>query len=223
MVTTDACVRCAACVDFCGADARAVAGRTMSAGEILDAIERDTVFFDESGGGVTFTGGEPLAQPAPLEALLLACRERRIHTAIETCGAAPRDTLLRLCALADLILFDIKMTDPARHRTFTGASNHRILENLEALAHAHPNVVVRIPVIPGINDRPEDLRGLHRLLLHLPVRRVDLLPYHRTGSEKYSRLGREYRLPDTMPPTPGHLSRLAAQMEAAGVPVQIAG
>jgi pyruvate formate lyase activating enzyme len=180
------------------------------------------IFFDESGGGVTFTGGEPLSQPEALETLLYACRERRIHTAIETCGAAPRDILLRLCALADLVFYDVKLVDSLRHRKYTGAPNGNILENLAVLVHAHANVIVRVPIVPGVNDSNEDWRGLSELLARLRVRQVDLLPYHRAGSEKYGLLGRDYRLMETHPPTVAHMARLAAQMEAAGVPAKIA-
>ena len=146
MTVTEHCERCGTCVDFCGSEARSVSGREMTAGEIVKEIERDLVFFDESGGGVTFTGGEPFGQPELLEALLTECRARRIHTAVETCGAAPRELVLRLGALADLILYDLKMVDASRHRTYTGASNRNILENLETLVAAGRHVVVRIPV-----------------------------------------------------------------------------
>lgn len=209
------CTHCGACVDSCATEARALAGRSMTVGEILSEIERDTIFFDESGGGVTFTGGEPLAQPAALEALLHACRERRIHTAIETCGAAPRETLLRLCTLADLVLFDVKLTDNVRHREFTGAPNTNILENLAALTRSHRNVMVRMPVVPGVNDRAEDIHGLASLLARLQLQNVELMPYHRAGAEKYRRLGREYRLPETLPPNAADISHLAARIEAA--------
>jgi pyruvate formate lyase activating enzyme len=223
MVTGPACATCGTCADACAAEARAVAGRAMTVAEILAAIVRDTVFYDESGGGVTLTGGEPLAQPGPLEALLRACRERRIHTAIETCGAASSETLLRLCGLADLVLYDVKLTDPERHRQMTGVSNRNILENLDALARVHPQVVVRVPLIPGINDSPEDLRSLGDLLGRLPVKRVDLMPYHRAGTEKYRRLGREYRLQQTLPPSADQMSVAASRLESAGVSVHIAG
>jgi pyruvate formate lyase activating enzyme len=223
MSTTADCTRCGTCLDFCSSDARAIAGRTMTVPEILSEIERDTIFFDESGGGVTFTGGEPLAQSAALEALLHACRDRRIHTAIETCGAASRETFLRLCGLADLVLFDVKLADSERHRKFTGAPNTNILENLAALARSHQDVIVRVPVVPGVNDRTEDVRGLAELLAGLPVRRVELMPYHRAGAEKYRRLGREYKLSETLPPSAVEMSRLATRIEAAGIAVHFAG
>jgi pyruvate formate lyase activating enzyme len=223
MTVTGDCRLCATCVDACGAEARSVAGRTMTVTEILREIERDLVFFDESGGGVTFTGGEPFGQPELLEALLHACRERRIHTTIETCGAAARETVLRLGGLADLILYDLKILDPSRHRQYTGASNRHILENLEALVAAGRPLTVRLPIVPGINDGRADVRAACDYLAKLNLTRVDLLPYHRAGAEKYRRLGREYRLEQTLPPADAAMAAMAAEMEAVGIPVRIAG
>jgi len=220
MTVTEDCRRCGTCVDSCGAEARSVSGRLMTAGEIIKEIERDLVFFDESKGGVTFTGGEPFGQPELLEALLIECRARRINTAIETCGAAPREQVLRIGALADLILYDLKMVDAARHRTYTGAGNRNILENLEALVAAGRTVVVRIPVVPGVNDGADDVRLACEYLAGLTIERVEFLPYHPTGTEKYSRLGREYLLTDTAAPDPESMANIAAQMSAAGVPVK---
>jgi pyruvate formate lyase activating enzyme len=219
MTVTEECDRCGTCVDFCGAEARSVSGRVMTAGEIMKEIERDLVFFDESGGGVTFTGGEPFSQPDLLEAVLTECRARRIHSAIETCGAAPQEQLLRISALADLILFDVKMVDAARHRTYTGAGNRNILANLEALMAAGRPVVVRIPVVPGVNDGSEDVRAACEYLAQLPVERVEFLPYHPSGMEKYRRLGREYKLESTPSPDADSMAEIAAQMYAAGIPV----
>jgi pyruvate formate lyase activating enzyme len=223
MTVTGDCQLCATCVDACGAEARSVAGRTMTVTEVLTEIERDRVFFDESGGGVTFTGGEPFSQPDLLAALLHACRERRIHTTIETCGAAPRESVLRIGALADLILYDLKILDPARHRQYTGGPNRNILENLEALVAAGRPVTVRIPVVPGVNDGAADVRAACDYLAPLGVTRVDLLPYHRAGTEKYRRLGREYRLQQTPPPPDAAMEAIAAEFEAVGIPVRVAG
>jgi pyruvate formate lyase activating enzyme len=205
MTVTDDCVRCGTCVDFCGAEARSVSGREMTAGEILAEIERDVVFFDESGGGVTFTGGEPFGQPELLEALLTECHARRIHTAIETCGAAPRQQVLRVGGLAD--------------RTYTGAGNRNILENLEGLVAAGRRVMVRMPIVPGVNDRTEDVSAACEYLAPLGIHRVELLAYHRTGTEKYRRLGRDYLLENT-PPGAEAVVAVAKLMRAAGIAVK---
>ena len=198
----------------------------MTAAAILEEIERDRVFFEESGGGVTFTGGEPFAQPELLEALLHACRERRIHTAVETCGAAARDSVLRIGGLADLILYDLKILDPGRHALYTGAPNRNILDNLQALVAAGRPVTVRIPVVPGVNDGAADVRAACDYLAKLAklrLTRVELLPYHRAGTEKYRRLGREYAMEPTTAPAHAAMLGIAAEMEAAGIPVKIAG
>jgi pyruvate formate lyase activating enzyme len=223
MTVNGDCRQCATCVDACGAEARSVAGRTMTVTEIVAEIERDAVFFDESGGGVTFTGGEPFVQPELLEGLLVRCRERRIHTTIETCGAAARESMLRIGGLADLILYDLKMLDQGRHRQYTGAPNRNILDNLEALVAAGRPVTVRIPVVPGVNDRAADVRAACDYLAKLRLTRVELLPYHGAGTEKYRRLGREYRMEGTATPAHAAMLAIAAEMEAAGIPVKIAG
>jgi pyruvate formate lyase activating enzyme len=223
MTVNDNCELCGACVDACGAEARSIAGRTMTVTEIVAEIERDVVFFDESGGGVTFTGGEPFGQPELLEALLHACRARRIHTTIETCGAAARETVMRISGLADLILYDLKMLDAARHRQYTGAGNRNILENLKALVAAGRPVTVRIPVVPGVNDGVVEVRAACDYLATLRVARVDLLPYHAAGAEKYRRLGREYRMEQTKAPDDAAMAAIATEMKAAGIPVTMAG
>ena len=215
MAVSDACTRCGTCVDLCGAEARSVSGREMTAGEIIKEIERDLVFFDDSNGGVTFTGGEPFGQPVLLEALLNECRARRIHSAIETCGVAPREVVMRIGALADLILYDIKIVDAARHRKYTGAGNRNILGNLEALVAAGRRVVVRMPVIPGVNDSSQDIRAACDYLAGLAVERVEFLPYHPTGTEKYRRLGREYFLEGTRSPDADEMAEIEARMLGA--------
>ena len=144
------CIGCGSCVDACPADARELAGREYEAGELVDTLERDRVFFDASGGGVTFSGGEPLAQPEFLAACLRECRRRGLHTAVDTCGLAPRETLLEIARLADLVLYDLKHMDSDRHLEETGVGNRAILDNLRALNESDANLWIRIPLIPGI-------------------------------------------------------------------------
>ena len=127
------CRRCTVCAEVCAAEARQIAGKRVTLGELLREVERDLIFFEESGGGVTLSGGEPVSQPRFAEALLGACRERGIHTVLETCGFAHPDTFLRVALSADLVLFDLKLMDPARHQQYTGVSNRGILRNLEQL------------------------------------------------------------------------------------------
>jgi pyruvate formate lyase activating enzyme len=191
----------------------------MSVAEVLSEIERDVVFYDETGGGATFSGGEPLLQPTFLMALLEACRERRIHTAIETCGAAPSETLLRAARTANLVLYDLKLVDAAKHQRYTGASNRLILDNLARLSAERLPVVVRIPVVPGVNDAPQDIDAFARFLAPLNVQAVSLLPYHATGADKYRRLGIQYLLENVPSPSPHHMTEIAERLRRGGVSI----
>jgi pyruvate formate lyase activating enzyme len=223
VAVSDACRLCGTCAETCLAEARQLAGRRMGLSEVMAEVERDIVFFDESGGGVTFSGGEPLAQPRFLEALLSACRERGIHTALETCGFAQRSVLLRLAERVDLILYDLKLVDPAKHEMFTGAPSTPILRNLEALTEAGRRVIVRIPIVPGINDGEQEVSAFRDFLAPLGVRQVHLLPYHQTGAGKYPRLGLPNPLPDVPSPSSERMRQVAASLEAAGFEVKIGG
>jgi len=218
------CTACGACVDACPTEARQLAGRDMWVDEVLAEIVKDRLFFDESGGGVTFSGGEPLAQGRFLLAALEACRAEGIHTAVDTSGLAAQDRLLAMAELSDLVLFDLKFVDSERHREFTGVSNGVILANLAVLAQAHRAIWLRVPVIPGVNDDAENLAATARLAASMPsVQRVSLLPFHRLGADKLRRLGGADQLADVVPPTPDHMHALAARMEAAGVVTTIGG
>jgi pyruvate formate lyase activating enzyme len=216
------CTACGACVDACPAGARRLAGPETTADEVMDEVRRDRVFYEESGGGVTFSGGEPLAQPEFLRALLEASRDAGIRTAVDTCGFAPRERLLGLAPLVGLFLFDVKLVDEARHLALTGLPAGPILENLRALTAVHGNVWVRVPVVPGHTDAEADLAATASLVVGLRgVRQVSLLPYHLTGAAKARRLGRENPLDGLAPPSPERLERLAALFHRHGLAVRI--
>ena len=221
--TTSACQVCGTCADACPSGARKVAGRRMTVSEVVREIERDLIFWDESGGGVTFSGGEPLAQPRFLESLLDACREKRINTVVETCGLAKKDLMLDLSEKVDLFLFDLKILDPLKHKKYTGVPNDPILANLEALAQRKKPVVVRFPVIPDINDDSENIRQMVAMLSRLHLWRIHLLPYHQTGTEKYKRLGLGFRLEDAKAPPPSLVAKIAGVFERAGFNVKVGG
>jgi pyruvate formate lyase activating enzyme len=195
----------------------------MSVAAVVREIEKDVVFYDESGGGVTFSGGEPLAQPAFLAALLEACKERRVHTVVDTCGFADKHLLLHLSEMVDLFLYDFKLFDPLKHQKYTGVSSDCLLGNLEALAKRKTSVIIRYPVIPGINDGPEDIHQMAAFLFPLGLLRVDLLPYHRTGVEKYGRVGMPYRLERLEPPSADGVRRVAQELEREGFAVRVGG
>jgi pyruvate formate lyase activating enzyme len=219
-----ACTLCGKCVEACPTGARQMVGRRMNAAEVLAEVLKDRVFYEESGGGVTFSGGEPLRQPRFLKALLQACRDAGLHTAVDTCGFAPKEDLLAAAPLADLFLYDLKFMDESRHARFTGASNVSILDNLRALGGIHGNIWIRVPIIPGLNDGARELEALARCAASVPgVRQVNVLPYHGAGAYKSPRVGRAYRLQETAPPSPEYMEDVAARFRGHGLSVRIGG
>jgi pyruvate formate lyase activating enzyme len=217
------CQACGECAIVCPTGARELVGRTLTVDDVVKAIERDTVFHDGSGGGVTMSGGEPLNQPIFLEALLKQCRARRIHTAVETCGFAPPRTLLAIARWTDLFLYDLKLVDDDRHVRATGQSNRRILENLPLLCARHHRVRVRIPLIGGMNDDRANIRAIGAFLAELPVSEVDILPYHAAGIAKYARLDRPYRLNASAVPSADAIEIAVETLSRCGLDVQVGG
>jgi len=243
------CRSCGECAKACPSAAREMVGRTVTAGEILAEIEKDLVFYDESGGGVTFSGGEPLMQPELLGELLALLRGRGIRTCVDTSGFASPEVLAAVAPHVDTFLYDLKLIDDEAHRRFTGVSNAPILANLRALVARHPGVVVRIPVVPGVNDDDRNVAEIGEFLRCLggqkegpadgpgrasasgsgrgsasgtgPIPPVSLLPYHQAGVGKYRRLGRGYPLPDTPPPSEARMEELAGRLREYGLDVRI--
>lgn len=216
-VDRERCSGCGRCASACPRAARELVGRVTSVDEVLAELQKDEVFYDQSAGGVTFSGGEPLAQPEFLQALLAGCKRCYWHTAVDTSGYAPWTLLSALLPLVDLWLYDLKLLDDAAHRQQTGVSNQLILQNLTRLLAAGANVEVRVPVVPGVNDRPGDWQALVAFLRPLAVRGVKLLGYHRYGQEKYRRLGLAYPLESTVPPSAERLAELSDYLQAAGL------
>ncbi|MGA2299505.1 MAG: glycyl-radical enzyme activating protein [Candidatus Acidiferrum sp.] len=217
------CTLCGACSEACPAEARKLVGKQIPVRELIKEIRRDIAFFDESGGGVTFSGGEPLAQPQFLEAALAVCKSEGIHTVVDTCGYAPSAVIRRIMPYVDEFLFDLKLADDARHRQVVGVSNALILENLGIIAREHAAVAVRIPVIPGINDDEDNLEQSFRLLGELGLSNVDLLPYHASAMEKYRRLSLAYRLTDVKSPAAARMQEIAARFACRGFQIRIGG
>ena len=193
----------------------------MSLPEVMTEIERDIPFYDESGGGVTLSGGEPLFQKQFSLQILKACREKEIHTTLDTCGYTSLSAFDQVRPFVDLFLYDLKMIDADKHRQYTGFSNERILSNLQVLSAQKANIRIRIPLIPGVNDDEQELRRMAEFLVSLPsIPPVDLLAYHAIATAKYSGLGLDYALPDLKPPTPGQLQGSIAILQGYGLQVQ---
>jgi len=185
------CTACGRCAAVCPSRALQLAGREVTVAEVMVEIERDDFYYRHSDGGVTLSGGEPLAQPEFALALLEACRARSWHTALETCGEAPWKTLARFLPVVSLFLYDFKESDPLRHQAMTGVDNRRILDNLEHLNDAGAVISLRCPLIPGRNDRPDHFAAIAALAERLPaIRDVRLLPFHPLAASKLKRLGR---------------------------------
>jgi len=168
----------------------------MSVEDVLNAVEKDSVFYSRSGGGLTIGGGEPLMQPEFAAGLLKEAKRRRMNTALETCGYAGWDAVEKVCSYADTIFYDIKCIDSAKHRKFTGMGNKKILENFRRLCERFPNtsIIVRTTVVPGFNDTEEDIIAIANFINNIPNVQYELLAYHRLGEYKYGFIGREYPL-----------------------------
>lgn len=193
-------------------------GQPMTVDEVLAEVLQDRMFYEESGGGVTFSGGEPLGQPDFLRELLRACRASGISTAVDTCGYAPWEQLASIAPLTDLFLYDLKTIDDKRHVAYTGASNKLILANLKALGRIHANIWVRVPIVPGFNDDGAALEAIGRFAAAVPsVRQVNLLPYHATGASKLARLGRTYPAGEVSRLSPTQMAAAADTFRAAGM------
>ncbi len=213
------CRACGNCVDVCAHDALELVGRTMTVTEVMQEIMKDELFYDQSGGGVSFSGGEPLLQAEFLENLLAACRRQGLHTVVDTCGYAPWPVLAKLAPLVDLFLFDVKLMDEARHKQYTGVSNRIILQNLTSLAALQKQIEVRVPIIPGVNDDRKNMEALAEFLRPLPILGVKLLPYHAYGVPKYAYLGQAYRLDEQLPAGEVAVEKSAAFLRGAGLAI----
>ncbi|MCP3953665.1 MAG: glycyl-radical enzyme activating protein [Desulfobacterales bacterium] len=198
-------------------------GVEMTVAKVMAAVEKDVVFYDDSGGGATFSGGEPLMQPDFLFTLLDACRQRDIHTILDTSGYAPADTFQAAIEKVDGVLFDLKLMDATVHKTFTGVSNELILANFKTAAQSG-KAQVRFPVIPGITDHMENIDGLLELAASSGmIQRFDILPYHRTATAKYKRLGLENRMKDSEPPTREQVEIVKERIAKHGFTAHVGG
>lgn len=189
------CTVCGNCAEACPAGAMELTGREASVEEILAEVEKDAVFYRNSGGGMTLSGGEPMLQFDFTLALLQEAKRRDLHTAMETCGYAPAEQYQAVAPYVDLFLFDYKLTDEALHRQYTGVSNQKILENLKMLDDLGAKTILRCPIIPGINDTEEHFAGIAATAEQLQnVQGIEFEPYHPLGAGKAALLGKEYAL-----------------------------
>lgn len=217
------CVGCGACAQTCYAEALVLRGKTMTVEEVMAEVRKDKPFYDNSGGGMTISGGEPLAQPEFTLALLKAAKAEGLHTCLDTSGYASWATLEQMLPYVDMVLYDLKGVSPSLHRARTGRPNSMIMENLQALTSDGVMVKVRLPMVPGYNDSEEAVRDMARFLSslkHVPT--VEMLPYHKLGESKYEALGIQNGL-HLDPPVRSDIEALAELVRQAGVECQVGG
>lgn len=217
------CRACGRCAGICPSKAREVAGREVSVDYVVSQVMKDRIFYDESGGGVTFSGGEPLMQIEFLYELLNACKDEGLNTAVDTSGFAPWQVMERVASKTDLFLYDIKLMDNEKHMKYTGVPNDVILENLKRLSGMGKSIWARIPVVPAINDDNENIMLTGEFLSKLGIQKVNILPYHGIAGDKYSRMSKDYKLKDLKEPSNMLMSEISECLKGFGLNVKIGG
>ena len=218
------CDLCRKCEDVCVYEALEIVGKEVTVGEVMEEIEKDRIFFDESGGGITFSGGEPLMQLDFLEALLEEIKKKNIHVTLDTSGYVSFEDLDRISDKVDLFLYDLKIMDEGKHEKYTGVSNKLILENLRKLSEGGNSVAIRIPLISGINDDDQNIQMFAEYLHGLKnIKQISLLEYHRGGCEKYKRLRKEKFLKIFESPSDERIEEIKKILADSGFSVKTGG
>ncbi len=219
------CTGCGKCADICPTKATEMSGRTATDDELIEIIEKERIFFDQSGGGVTFSGGEPLLQSEFLIALLDELGSRSIHRTVDTSGFVKSEILLNVAKRTDLFLYDLKMMNSRRHKKWTGVENEQILENLKLLAQTGASINIRIPLVKGVNDDDRNIEQTAAFVSALPgeKKKVNLLPYHNIAANKYRRLGEVYDSGNLAEPSEEDKARVIAQFADFGLEMAVGG
>ncbi len=217
------CNICGKCAKICPTEAIELVGDKMTVSEVIDEVEKDISFYEQSGGGVTFSGGEPLVQYKFLYKLLRGCKEKGIHTALDTSGYASWDVISKICKDVDLFLYDIKHMNDEKHIKYTGVSNKIILENLKKMVLKNNEIWIRIPIIPSVNDDEENILRTGQFISSLGLKNVFILPYHNTAMDKYKRLNRKYKASNIQVPSNKHMNDIAKRLEQFGLKIKIGG
>ncbi len=222
-VDENKCFLCGKCTNFCPNNAREYVGRDVTVQELMKEIIKDEVFYDESGGGVTFSGGEPLIYVDFLNEVLKKCKERGIHTTLDTSGYASWESLEKIADKVDLFLYDIKLMNNEKHIKYTGAENVNIFENLKKLSNKGCRIFIRMIIIAGVNDDDEHIDEAIKFLSHINVEQVNLLPYHKMGMDKYKRLKMTYKLSGMEKPSDKRMEEIADKFKKSGMKIKIGG
>ncbi|MDA8235059.1 MAG: glycyl-radical enzyme activating protein [Clostridia bacterium] len=222
IINREKCTRCAKCTEVCSAEALKIIGKEMSVEEVFIEVMRDIEYYQNSGGGITVSGGEVLTQPEFAANLLKKCRDAGMHTCLDTSGYGDTGALKKILPYTSLVLFDLKHMDPTAHHKLTGQSNELILRNLQVIVESGVPVMIRVPIIPGLNDSEENIKAIARTVSGMTTApRIDLLPYHRYGMGKYKMLDLEYQLADIARPSDEQLDRAKEIVESYGLGCEI--
>lgn len=225
MVFTDfqKCIHCGKCTDYCISNAREIVGEELNLSEILKEIDKDRVFYDQSKGGVTFSGGEVMCQADAVAFLAKRCKEKGISVAVDTCGHVPFGNFEKVLDFVDVFLYDIKLMNNDIHEKYMGAGNQLIMENLIKLSERGANINLRIPIIGGVNDDIKSMEEILEFIKDTNINKVNLLPYHDIAKNKYERLGKIYEGTFLTKPSEEKMEELKKVFERRGYNIKIGG
>jgi pyruvate formate lyase activating enzyme len=221
----ETCTLCGICADVCPTKAIEMSGKNYKVEDLLKIIEKERIHFEHSGGGVTFSGGEPLMHPEFLLKMLKECGEKNLHRTVDTCGFSETKTLLEVAKHTDLFLFDLKLMDPVKHKKWTGVSNRLILKNLQLLAKSGANINIRIPLIKNVNADKNSIQEMAQFISELPGKKevVNVLPYHNIAAHKYQKLGSKYNEFDMEEPSQKEQKMMVNIFKEFGIEVEFGG
>ena len=213
----DLCQGCSECVSACPNDARQLVGRQEEVENILKEVKKDGLFYKNSGGGVTLSGGEPMSQPEFTRTLLKRCKENGIHTVLDSSGYTKSENWDLVLEYVDMILFDLKQMEPEKHKEYTGVEKELILKSAKKVASLKVPMIIRIPLIPGYNDSQKNMEECARFAKEIGVDRIELLAFHRLCISKYNKLGKDWRLDGVSSPDNDLLERARENFTAHGL------
>lgn len=219
------CTSCGKCAEICPTKATEMSGRTTNVDEIMEIVEKERLFFDQSGGGVTFSGGEPLLQSDFLITLLDELGSRSIHRVVDTTGFTQSKILLKVAQRTDMFLYDLKMMDSTLHKKWTGVRNEQILKNLQLLSETDALINIRIPLIKGVNDNPDNIEQTAAFIADLsgPKKKINILPYHNIAAHKYLKLGAKYDSSEMAEPSDEETTSIISRFSDFGLEVIVGG